>query len=188
MNKNDQPRKSAQINTEADKCLLAGDHQKALKLYLKNADTFAVLQDYNRQAGTLSNVGLIEAGMGLNEDALAHYKKALALFERQGKKLQMAEMWGNIGSTYRNMEAYDKAMEAYSEALPLYEGIDHKGGIADQYTNMAYVHTQRGEMEDAINFYQKALPIYENSGDSRRIEVTTQNLQTLVSSMGKATQ
>jgi len=60
--------------------------------------------------------------------------------------------------------------------------------IAEMWGNIGSAYRNMEVYEKAMEVYFEALPLYEKSGDSRRIDVTTQNLQTLLSAMGKRPQ
>ena len=155
----------------ADICLVMKRPQQALESYEQTLVLLEGLQDTEKQARVLANMGLIEAQSGRGESAVSRFRRSLELFERLGSTLHVAQQWGNIGSTYRDMQEYDRAMESYRCALPLYEGLGHAAGMADQYTNMAYVHTMRQELAEALGLYQKAAPLYAEVGDGRKADL-----------------
>jgi len=181
----DKVRRAAQASEQGQHLLATGEYVKALELFTTAAGIFEQLADIESQAHLLNNIGLIEAEMAQNDSARSHFRQALELFQQMGSTLDMAQQWGNLGSTYRNMENYDEALNAYFEALSLYESLDHGLGIGDQYTNIAYIHGRRGQLDEALKFYRKALPLYIDSGDTRRIEATTQNIKSLQTAIEK---
>jgi tetratricopeptide (TPR) repeat protein len=169
----------------ADIYLVMKHPQQALESYDRTLGLLEKLEDAEKQARVLANMGLIEAQSGSGESAVCRFRRSLELFEGLGSTLHVAQQWGNMGSTYRDMQDYDRAMDSYRRALPLYEGLGHAAGMADQYTNMAYVHTMRQELGEALALYQKAVALYTEAGDGRKADLTRQNIATLQSALEK---
>lgn len=169
----------------ADIYLVLKRPEDALRSYEQALDLLVKLEDGEKQARVLANMGLIEAQTGRGQGAVSRFRRSLELFEREGRTLHVAQQWGNMGSAYRDMEDYDQAMESYGRALPLYEGLDQAAGVADQLTNMAYIHTMRQQLPEALALYRKAVPLYSESGDARKAELTRQNIAALESSLEK---
>ncbi len=169
----------------ADIYLVLKRPEDALRSYEQALDLLVKLEDGEKQARVLANMGLIEAQTGRGQSAVSRFRRSLELFESEGRTLHVAQQWGNMGSAYRDMKDYDQAMESYGRALPLYEGLDHAAGVADQLTNMAYIHTMRHQLPEALALYRKAVPLYSQSGDTRKAELTRQNIAALESSLEK---
>lgn len=167
----------------ADIHLVMEQPEEALAGYQQALGLLERLEDGEKQAQVLTNMGLIEVQSGRGESAISLFRRALELFERAGSTLHVAQQWGNIGSACRDMREYGRAMESYRRAAALYEGLDHAGGRADQYTNMAYVHSMLHEPAEALELYRKAAPLYTQAGDSRKAELTRRNIASLESSL-----
>jgi len=177
-----QSRASHQLQI-ADIYLLMKHPQEALENYQIALASLEKLEDEEKQAKVLNNIGLIEAGMGRNDSALDHFRRALELYQHLDSTLDIARQWGNLGTTYRNMQDWEEAMDAYNQALSLYQKLNHTPGIADQFTNMAYVYSMRHELAQALEFYKKSLPLYTEAGDSRKVDLTGKNIMTLHSTL-----
>lgn len=141
---------------------------RAMTLQSKGAvgEALAVLQDLARQlekhhmaeryARVLMNIGLMEAGMGLHQDALHHFTVSMEQFESLGDQINSALARGNIGSCYRDTDRLDDALEWYQSALEMFSEKKHVEGMADQKANIAYALALSGRYIDALRIFKDA--------------------------------
>ena len=92
-------------------------------------------------------LGVVNAGLGRLEQAVANYEKALAI------KPDYAEAYNNMGSALKDKGESDAAIESYKKALKI------KPDYAEAYNNMGNALLNKGEPGPAIESYKKALHI-----------------------------
>jgi Tfp pilus assembly protein PilF len=137
-----------------------------------------------------NNLGLLLFGEGRTDEAMAHYRAAIAVkpddaFARNnlGRALASvgrledaramlveavrsepgnAEAWSNLGNVHAAAGRYDAALEAYRSAVAV------RPSFADAYGNLGNVLFLTGRRDDAIAAYVRALELDPQFVDARR--------------------
>jgi tetratricopeptide (TPR) repeat protein len=126
------------------------------------------------------NLGIALQGLGRREEAVASYRKAIAIepgfFEAYGNLGTVLQQQGkledavanyrkalaiqpdalgyfNLGTALRDEGKHDEAGESYLKALAL------NPNYPDAHNNLGEIFRDKGQMEDAIKCYQNALSI-----------------------------
>jgi tetratricopeptide (TPR) repeat protein len=93
------------------------------------------------------NLGVVSQHAGCSQDAVAAYKKAIALNPRY------PEAYGNLGNVLRDMGYLSEAVDAYQQALAL------NPAQANTHNNLGVARKELGQTRDAILCYRKALAL-----------------------------
>jgi protein O-mannosyl-transferase len=101
-----------------------------------------------------NNLGILFADRGRNEEAIAHYRKALEL------KPDNAEAHNNLGTLLEKMGRTDEALAHYQKALEINPNLAHV------HNNLGLLFSNMGRTDEAIVNYQKALEINPEYGDA----------------------
>lgn len=140
--------------------ILVGQPDKAKKFYerlLQKADNEGDQAYYNHQLGGAC------AAMGEPENAIEHYKKALAINEskRTINYMHVASEYQGIGAAYHMMKRFDKALLSYQKALTAKERVlnpNQKDWIGI-FNAMASLHSEMGNYRDALELLEKSFEI-----------------------------
>lgn len=102
------------------------------------------------EASLRNNLGMALHGLARDEDALAEFRRALALREAQGDPGSVRVAWWMIGWTLRNLGRTD-------EALVIQERLERESadaGEPDPYVweELEHLHRVRGEEERAAHY------------------------------------
>ena len=90
------------------------------------------------------------------DDAIAHYKKALAARQGKGRspyQLSSAIIHNALGNAFAQKECYDDALVQYRAA------VECDPNFADAHSNVATLLTRRGDISGALAESEKALSI-----------------------------
>ncbi len=124
------------------------------------------------QAAQLRNeLGDIRNALGLKNEALQEYQRALELFRQAQEPEDIVEALNNLGAMYHTLEASQQARACYQEALRICEeaprSIAQQGTTCNNLGRLAYI--QGNQARRARNFtraqayYREALASYEQA-------------------------
>jgi Tfp pilus assembly protein PilF len=100
-----------------------------------------------------TNLGVVLAGQGKLDEAVAHYTQALRI------KPDHLEARVNMGAALAAQGKLDEAIEHYSEALRI------KPNLVGAYYNLANALSAQGKITEAIIHFRKALRIKPNDAE-----------------------
>lgn len=89
------------------------------------------------------------------DEAVSHYKQALATLEKLDEHRDCAIAWMNIAVCYISMGDSQNAEHAYQQARSISERENMPTILAQADYNIAYLHYNRGEYTRAIQLYKQ---------------------------------
>ncbi len=134
---------------------------------------------------TYRHMGSIAVAMGQLSQALAHQRKALALYEQYDEMRQIAHVSSNIGHIYLKKAEYVQAQAALRRSLNLAEHINDDPLISLIYYNQAELAAATGNLEEAERLYRSALDLEERFQDLEYISKWNSGLAAIVQERGK---
>ncbi len=134
---------------------------------------------------TYRHMGTIAVAMGQLSQALAHQRKALALYEQYDEMRQIAHVTSNIGHIYLKKAEYVQAQAALRRSINLAEHINDDPLISLIYYNQAELAAATGDLEEAENLYRSALDLEERFQDLEYISKWNSGLAAIVQERGK---
>jgi signal transduction histidine kinase/Tfp pilus assembly protein PilF len=133
--------------------------------------------------------GEISARLGLYEEALLQYDRALAYFNESDDHVNFFETIRKKGNVYLFRADYDQAMNHYQTALDYYRRNNMGLGISRCLNNMGIIYKNRGDYVEALTVYQESL-IYidslENAKDIAQAYINMGNVFVYLGSYQKA--
>src|SRR5574337_516858 len=111
-----------------------------------NKKSLVILPD----ASVYNNLGNIYLSLGLYEDALSQFSKAISL------KPNIVESYNSRGIAHFNRRQYDDAIEDYSKA------IGYNSSFIEAYVNRGNAFDEKGLQDSALLDYSRAIEL--NSG------------------------
>ena len=143
------------------------------------------------QARLQYTIGRVYDKMGLFDEAVAFFKKALEIHRKQlgEEHLDVATSLGAMGDLYRKLGRYSEAEPFLKRAIELREkllGQDHPD-VARSLNNLAVLYENSSRYVEAEPLYQRALAIQEKElgADDPDIAMSLTNLAILMSKQGK---
>ncbi|HKD96956.1 MAG TPA: BTAD domain-containing putative transcriptional regulator [Micromonosporaceae bacterium] len=103
--------------------------------------------------------------LGGYEDAEAHLKRALHIYEQLGVDLAIAGVQLDLVWTYRRSEDNRAALDYAQQALAAYGKAGHQPGRASALTALAWCHALRGGLSQALTCAARALCLHHMLGD-----------------------
>jgi len=135
--------------------------------------------------GTLANdLGLLYHAKGEWERAIEYLERSLAILEKEGNEVEMANTYNSLGSVYQNKGEWERAIEYYERSLAIDEKVGDEHGMAPTLNNLGLVYQARGEWEQAIECYERSLAIREKMGDERGMAISCNNMAMLYRDQG----
>lgn len=136
--------------------------------HFAKAERLAALQgDDNGRATALQNLGACAEDRARHEEALAHYREALAIFTRLERPPGIALVLQNMGNVFSSLGDTDEALAHYRRALALFELIGHKRGEATTLMQSGGVYRELGEVDRALDVMRKAVALTAALHDDR---------------------
>jgi CHAT domain-containing protein/tetratricopeptide (TPR) repeat protein len=136
------------------------DYGGALENYFKGLE---LSKEVKAPLGTLlGSIGLVRSLQGNDSLALDYFQKALAEFEANANKIDVARTLGLIGNSYYLLNNYDLALESYRKAFALRESMNDRAGQADLLSGIGTVFVRQKNYVEALKNFQQSLAIYES--------------------------
>ncbi len=107
-------------------------------------------------ASAHTNIGVALAEKGIYEEAIVHYKKALAYDSH------LPRTWHNLGGAYMNLGRFPDAIECYRKAVEL------DPDLADSHFFLATILHRQGNLDEAIRHYGEALRLRPEAGQAQK--------------------
>jgi tetratricopeptide (TPR) repeat protein/predicted Ser/Thr protein kinase len=142
------------------------------------------------EANVLGAIGVLLAEQGKQGEALAHYHRALAIFERAlDSALDLTRLLNDIGLLLLEQGKQDDALAHFERALAIAEhalGPAHPI-VAAPLNNICTIRVQRGELDEALACLRRSLSIKEGAYGSNhpKVATTLQNLGILLAGQGR---
>lgn len=132
--------------------------------------TYAV--DDQQRAVSYSNIGSVYQNNKDYANALAHYKKAIKLFDQIQDSLRLGTTFISIGYAYYLIDHLDSASYFLSGAKDIYTNLDIQ--YKDYYWsyaagNLALVKAKQGQIDESEQALDTAIAILEKYGDAYAI-------------------
>ena len=139
---------------------------QALKL---TKDDLIVASSYN-------TIGSCKRNMGLYEESLKAYLKAIKIYETKKDLKNQAKVNNNLGLVYRSLEMNKKAKEYHQKAINSYEVLKNKKGLSEAYNNMAVIYAYEDSLQTALKYFKYSLKIEEELNDVKGIAESINNV------------
>ncbi|MGC9671358.1 BTAD domain-containing putative transcriptional regulator [Planosporangium sp. 12N6] len=143
------------------------------------------LNDQVALAVTRKNLGTACWQTGKYDEALEHYRYALAGYRAVGDDHGRSAVLNNLGLIYRSLHRYEDAVDHYREALVLARKTGDRQGEGQTLGNLGSVYERLGRYETAIDHTRQALDLMRETGDRRDEGDTLSTLGTIYRHLGQ---
>ncbi|MFW5706912.1 MAG: tetratricopeptide repeat-containing sensor histidine kinase [Bacteroidota bacterium] len=150
--------------------------QQALEFALESLSLAEKMNQDDKVADALSNIGVIYWQMGSFTQALDHHLEALSLYTLVNDPVGIARSNTNIGLIFSDQSYYEKALEYYFRALLLYEQNEHKAGMAVVMNNIGMVYESQKDYDLAERYHLQSLQIKQEANDIKGMSFSYNNL------------
>lgn len=103
--------------------------------------------------------------VGMWNNAMEYYHKALAIAEEQGLKSNAAKIYNNIGAAYFRSDV-SKAESYFRKALDINEKVGDKKELCLNYNNLAGAAMKQDRYDEALDYMLDALQLISKNEDA----------------------
>ncbi len=136
------------------------------------------LGDDLARAEGLRAMGHIAYLRGRLESAWDLYRKAIAIYERQGKELQVGRTLSGSLQTLIYLGLYDDALTCAERARRIFSAHGDRLRLARLDTNIGNVLFRQDRFEEALGLYRRAYQQFTQIGDPQDVAIALKNMAT----------
>jgi signal transduction histidine kinase len=151
--------KIAMVNMER------GRHKESIDYNFKALKIFEAENIVPYQGLILLNIGVSYEKLGLFDDALANYKKVLAIAEKTNSNEMFANANGNIGIIFMKKGKHSEADAYFQKTLKYIDLIREKKKLSILYQNLGVNARSSGNSSKGLEYYKKSLILSRETGD-----------------------
>jgi Nif-specific regulatory protein len=137
------------------------------------------------QADVMKKIGRILAKRSEWSSALSYFEAARGVYERHGRRLDVAEMLNRIAWIRIDKGDFAEAEKAGLEATALLDGMALSPALGYTKNILGVVSLARGELDRARSMFEDALAISKAIGSPQLGKVTTNNLAGVLYKLGE---
>jgi CHAT domain-containing protein/tetratricopeptide (TPR) repeat protein len=157
----------------------------AIRKYEEVLPMWHSLNDRDREAASLNNIGLIHSRLGEPQKALEYYGQALQLYRASGNHQLEASTLSSMGTAHTRLGELQKALDYYNQALPLSRAVGDRQEEAATLNSIGSVYTRLGKPDQALEALNQSLSLRREVGDRRGEARTLHNIGAFYESMGE---
>lgn len=160
---------------------LEAEQQEALALLEKSYQAYLKLPE--KMLGSWSHVysffsmGVINANLGRNEQALTMFTRALTYAENSNYVRAIGQNITGLAIVKRNEGKYEEAIEHHTRAIGILQRITAKKDLADAYYELARTYQKIGDIQKSKSNFLAAIQIYEAMGAPKQIQKVKQTMK-----------
>jgi len=133
--------------------------------YLEALDAFRAANDWEGEALALTELGLVNYGLGETRQAIEWTQQALKVWRAGNDQYGEARVLNNLGAFHSNLGELQETIAYFRQALPLWRALGDMNGEARTLNNMSAAHFYLGEWQDMLTCSKQALGLWEQAGD-----------------------
>ena len=159
-----------------------GEFEKSKKL---SEEAISISTDSIINASAYNNIGACNRNLGLYEEALQVYLKALKIYEIQEDKVSQATVINNIGTVYSYLGMNEQAIENHLKAKDIFEKDNNKRGMSEVYNSIAIIYANDGDLNTALKYFKLSLDLEEELNSPKGVAESTNNVGAVYYYLGK---
>ncbi len=135
------------------------------------------LKDDFSRAQSRRAMGHVQLIKGKYVDALASYRKALALFRALGREIEIGRtLYGGSLQALIYLGEYDQAFAWALEARDIFQRLGDRLRLARLDSNMGNILYRQDRFEEALEYYRRALEGFGDQSAPQDIAITLRNI------------
>lgn len=142
-----------------------GNYEEAKKNFRVAEELYRQERSIKGLASIYNNLGLVEQDLGDYSRALAYFSFALVNDEASGDTIGRALTINNIGTVYLYKGAYDQARAYFGKSLETGRQKRDLEVIGNALNNLGLVHLETGAYDSAMVFFTEALRLASTHND-----------------------
>ncbi len=156
--------------------------QDFFELALNEADK---LQDFDKKAELLSNIGVVNEIRGDYVVALSNYQQSLNTFREAGNLRSQSVVYNNIAIVHQELGNVDQAYQNLSRSYEIKKELNDSSLIASALNNYGVFYEECVyNLDSALVYYSKAEDFYRKIGDKINEGICASNVAQVLHSLG----
>ncbi|MBK8499026.1 MAG: tetratricopeptide repeat protein [Flavobacteriales bacterium] len=145
------------LNARGAAYYFQGFNDKALEQYIKALDYSDKHDLLKSSSQALNNLAIIHRKSGRYADALAIYRRSIAVKRKLSDTRGIANTLNNMGVAYGHLDSVPLALAHFDSAIAIYHDLHDGFEIGSTRMAMAELHVNRGELQEARELLESAL-------------------------------
>lgn len=116
-------------------------------------------------ANACNSIGNAYKWQGKYQDALAYFRKGLAIRKKHDSKKGISKSLNEIGLVYELLEMYQLALESHDTSLAISREIKYDQGIATSLQNIGNVYSRLNQLDQALMYLEQSRELKANFSD-----------------------
>lgn len=145
--------------------LRSDDLSRARPLALEAGNIYRTLDDILGWADSRRALGLIERGIGMDDESLVLLEQALGIYRAAGEGVGAAWTLLSMSDVHEGRGDFDTALDLAAQALELFEDGGERFGVAVSLETLGALEFGSGKGDAALEHYEKAKRIHTELGD-----------------------
>lgn len=146
-----------------------GDFDHAISYELQSIKILETVPDDRKCESLVANacnsVGNAYKWQGKYRDALAYFRKGLAIRKKHDNKKGISKSLNEIGLVYELLGMYQLALDTHEESLAISREINYTQGIATSLQNIGNVNSKLNQLDHALLYLEQSLELKTNFSD-----------------------
>ena len=151
-----------QLKQNGEDAYIQGKYNQAKSSFEDALTIFEQCKDEKNLISSIISIGECEEYMGLLQNAIEQYTKAIQLTDNNLYSYERAYAFSALGSVKDTLEEYEQAEQYYLEALKLTENEPNNIVRARTFNRLAWLHKCKGSYTKAEQMYQQAIALYQH--------------------------
>jgi two-component sensor histidine kinase len=119
------------------------------------------------ESQALNNIAIVHRKGGEHREALAIYRRSIAVKQRLADKRGMANTLSNMGVAYDRLDRPDSALASFEQAIEIYRELKDEYEVGATQIALAEVHVNRAEHSEAAAMLEEAITTLKASPEDQ---------------------
>jgi tetratricopeptide (TPR) repeat protein len=172
----DAMRKQIDLLRQVRQALRVDDLRAAADFLAQTVELARAMDDVGAQGRHLGNLALIYNRLNQPEQALQHFRSALACARQDDDRYTENGILGNMGNILREMGRHDQAREYLQAALTLADDLEDRRGRGIWLSNLGLLYDDLGHHAEAQAHHHESVEIARALNDQRGLAARLDNL------------
>lgn len=137
------------------------DHKNALKYCLITYEICKKVDDFDKMATCITNMGVLYDKLGQSQKAIEIYKQVIDLAEKKKNLSAQANALQILGIYYYDIGQINQGIQTLLKSLGLFEKLGDKSNTAYGYGQIGNIIAQYGDEEKGISYLKKSVQSYK---------------------------
>lgn len=134
------------------------------------------IETLSKKAGYRKGMAMVEylrghgsLDQGKPEEAMAHFRTELQIYQKIEDEAEYSTAYGNIGQAWEDLGVLDSAVFYYHTAMEIDEKRGDLVNASIYLNNIGNIYSDQGALDKAIEHFEKALSLRQKAGAEKRI-------------------